>query len=116
MKPVDVKISHGNQRDDYPHKASSEDCQQPKLEAVQELESREAIPAHSPIFDPEVLELLCRRDLPAALRQLADHLERKEITGSLWNFQGNSMVQDWRRAHFLMTLDLAVQMSPQKPS
>ena len=48
------------------------------LEAVQELESREAVSAHRPIFDTEALELLCRRDLPAALRQLADHLERKE--------------------------------------
>ena len=101
---------------DLQHKASPEDRQQRKLEVIQELESREAIPTHSPIFDTEALELLCRRDLPAALRQLADHLERNEISGSLWSFQGNGMVQDWRRAHFLMTLDLAVQMSPQKPS
>ncbi len=102
--------------DDFQNKTSPEGRQQQKLEAVQELESREAIPVHSPIFDTEALELLCRRDLPAALRQLADHLERKEISGSLWNFQGNGMVQDWRRDHFLMTLDLAVQMSAQKPS
>ena len=101
---------------DLQHKVSSENRQQRKLEAVQELESREAMSTHSPIFDPEALELLCRRDLPAALRQLADHLERKEISGSLWSFQGNGMVQDWRRAHFLMTLDLAVTMTAPKPS
>ncbi len=59
------------------------------------------------VFDPESLEQMCRHDLPGALRLLADHLDRKEITGSLWNFQGNGMVQDWRREHFLMTLDLA---------
>lgn len=61
------------------------------------------------VFDPGALELMCRRDLPGALRLLADHLERGEITASLWNFQGNGMVQDWRRTHFLMTLDLAVK-------
>ena len=62
----------------------------------------------SEIFDPESLERMCRLDLPAALRLLADHLERHEISGTLWSFQGNGMVQDWRREHFLMTLDLAV--------
>ncbi len=61
------------------------------------------------VFDPEALELMCRRDLAGALRLLADHLERGEISASLWNFQGNGMVQDWRREHFLMTLDLAVK-------
>lgn len=60
------------------------------------------------VFDPEAIELMCRHDLPGALRLLADHLERREISGSLWSFQGNGMVQDWRREHFLMTLDLAV--------
>jgi hypothetical protein len=60
------------------------------------------------VFDPEALELMCRRDMPGALRLLAGHLERGEITAGLWNFHGNGMVQDWRRAHFLMTLDLAV--------
>ena len=63
------------------------------------------------VFDPESLELLCRRDLPAALRLLAEYLERGEISASLWNFQGNGMVQDWRREHFLMTLGLAVKPS-----
>lgn len=62
----------------------------------------------SEIFDPESLERLCRHDLPAALRLLADHLEQREISGTLWSFQGNGMLQDWRRDHFLMTLDLAV--------
>ena len=100
---------------DLQHKASSENRQQGKLEAIQKLESREAIPTHSSIFDTEALELLCRRDLPAALRQLADHLERNEITGSLWSFQGNGMIQDWRREHFLMTLDLAIKTPAQKP-
>ena len=61
------------------------------------------------VFDPEALEVMCRRDLVGALRLLADHLERGEISASLWNFQGNGMVQDWRREHFLMTLDLAVK-------
>ena len=61
------------------------------------------------IFDPGSLEQMCRRDLPEALRQLAEHLEAGEITASLWSFQGNGMVQDWRREHFLMTLDLAVR-------
>lgn len=102
-------------RDQAQTKASPEDRHEQKLAAVPDLESGEAIVAHNPIFDTEALKLLCRRDLPAALRQLADHLERKEITGSLWNFQGNGMVQDWRRAHFLMTLDLAVIMPTQKP-
>ena len=55
------------------------------------------------------LEQMCRRDLPGALRQLAEHLEAGEISASLWNFQGNGMVQDWRREHFLMTLDLAAR-------
>ena len=62
----------------------------------------------SETFDPESLERLCRQDLPAALRLLAEHLERNEMSGTLWSFQGNGMVQDWRREHFLMTLDLAV--------
>lgn len=101
--------------DDLQNKASPEDRQQQKLEAIQELESREDIPVQNPIFDTEALELQCRRDLPAALRQLADHMERDEITGSLWSFQGNGMVQDWRREHFLMTLDLAVKTPAQKP-
>ena len=64
------------------------------------------------VFDPEAMKVQCRRDLPAALRQLAEHLERGEMTGSLWDLKGNGMVQDWRRAHFLMTLDLAVLMGP----
>ena len=92
--------------DDLQHKAFPEGRQHQTQQAIQELENREVTTTHSPIFDPKALELLCRRDLPAALRQLADHLERNEISGSLWSFQGNGMVQDWRRAHFLMTLDL----------
>lgn len=60
------------------------------------------------IFDPAALEQMCRRDLLGALRLLAEHLERGEISATLWSFQGNGMVQDWRREHFLMTLDLAV--------
>ena len=60
------------------------------------------------VFDPESLEQMCRHDLSGALRLLADHLDRQEISGSLWSFQGNGMVQDWRREHFLMTLDVAV--------
>ena len=60
------------------------------------------------LFDPASLEQMCRHDLPGALRLLANHLERKEISATLWSFQGNGMVQDWRREHFLMTLDLAV--------
>ena len=59
-------------------------------------------------FDPALLEQMCRRDLPGALRQLADHIERKQISATLWGFQGNGMVHDWRREHFLMTLDLAI--------
>ena len=51
----------------------------------------------SEVFDPESSEQLCRHDFPAALRQLADHLERSEISGTLWSFQGNGMAQDWRR-------------------
>lgn len=35
------------------------------------------------VFDPEALELICRRDLADALRLLADHLERGEISASL---------------------------------
>lgn len=69
----------------------------------------------SEIFDPGAMEQMCRRDLPGALRQLADHLDRGEISATLWNFQGNGMVQDWRRTHFLMTLDLAVKTPSQKP-
>ena len=60
------------------------------------------------IFDPGALEQMCRHDLSGALRQLADHLERGEINATLWSFRGNGMVQDWRREHFLMTLDLAI--------
>ena len=67
------------------------------------------------VFDPAALELMCRRNLPGALRLLADHLDRHEISASLWNFQGNGMVQDWRRAHFLLTLDLAVLMQSSSP-
>jgi hypothetical protein len=67
----------------------------------------------SEVFDPGAMEQMCKRDLPGALRLLADHLERGEISASLWNFQGNGMVQDWRRAHFLMTLDLAVKTEPE---
>ena len=63
------------------------------------------------MFDPGALEAMCRRDLPGALRELAGHIERGEISASLWGFQGNGMVQDWRRNHFLMTLDLAVTPS-----
>ena len=54
----------------------------------------------SEVFDPAALQIMCTRDLPGALRLLADHLDRGEITASLWNFQGNGMVQDWRRVHF----------------
>ncbi|MGI4758797.1 MAG: hypothetical protein ACRYGF_18355 [Janthinobacterium lividum] len=54
------------------------------------------------VFDPSALEQMCRRDLPGALRLLAEHVERGEISATLWSFQGNSMVQDWRREHFLM--------------
>lgn len=79
-------------QDDLQYKGSLELPQHQALEAVQKTGSREALVANSPIFDTEALELLCRR----ALRQLADHLERDEITGSLWNFQGNGMVQDWQ--------------------
>ena len=60
------------------------------------------------LFDPASLERMCRRDLVGALRQLAEDLERGRISGSLWSLQGNGMVQDWRREHFLLTLDLAV--------
>lgn len=102
-------------RDQAQIKASPENREQQKLAAVQDRESGEAVEVYGQVFDPESLQLLCRRDLPAALRQLADHLEREEITGSLWNFQGNGMVQDWRRAHFLMTLDLGVRTPVQKP-
>ena len=63
------------------------------------------------LFDPGALEAMCRHDLPNALRELAGHIERGEISGSLWSLQGNGMVQDWRRNHFLMTLDLAVRPS-----
>lgn len=47
------------------------------------------------VFDLGALEQMCRRDLPGTLRQLADHLERGEISATLWSFQGNGMVQDW---------------------
>ena len=63
------------------------------------------------VFDPGALEAMCRRDLPCALRELARHIERGEIGATLWSFQGNGMVHDWRRTHFLMTLDLAVKSS-----
>lgn len=79
-----------------------------QLESASQLSQDEAGPAGGSVFDPESLELMCRHDLPGALRLLADHLDRQEISGSLWSFQGNGMVQDWRREHFLMTLDLAV--------
>ena len=77
-------------------------------ESDSELSQGEAGPAGGSVFDPESLERMCRHDLPGALRLLADHLDRQEISGSLWSFQGNGMVQDWRREHFLITLDLAV--------
>lgn len=79
-----------------------------QLESGLELNPGEAGSAGGRVFDPESLERMCRHDLPGALRLLADHLDRQEISGSLWSFQGNGMVQDWRREHFLMTLDLAV--------
>ena len=60
------------------------------------------------VFDPAVLEAMCRRDVAGALRELAGHIERGEISATLWSIQGNGMVQDWRRNHFLLTLDLAV--------
>ena len=60
------------------------------------------------VFNPAMLEQMFRRDLPGALRLLAEHLESGEMSATLWSFQGNGMVQDWRREHFLMTLDLAV--------
>jgi hypothetical protein len=63
------------------------------------------------VFDPGALEAMCRRDLPNALRELAGHIERGVIGASLWGLQGNGMVQDWRRNHFLMTLDLAATPS-----
>ena len=50
---------------------------------------------------------MCRRDLAGALHQLADQLERGEISTTLWSFQGNGMVQDWRCERLLMTRDLA---------
>ena len=62
----------------------------------------------SEVFDPGALEAMCRDDLAGALRQLAGHIERGEISASLWKLQGNGMTGDWRRNHFLMTLDLAV--------
>ena len=77
-------------------------------ESASELNQDEAGPAGGSVFDPESLELMCRRDLPGALRLLADHLDRQEISGSLWSFQGNGMVQDWRREHFPLMLNLAV--------
>ena len=77
-------------------------------ESGSKLSQGEAVSAGGRVFDPESLEQMCRHDLPGALRLLADHLDRQQISASLWNFQGNGMVQDWRREHFLMTLDLAV--------
>ena len=65
-------------------------------ESDSELGQGKAGPTSGSVFDPESLERMCRHNLPAALRLLADHLERQEISGSLWNFQGNGMVQDWR--------------------
>jgi len=55
-------------------------------ESSSELSQGEAGPAGDSVFDPESLELMCRRDLPGALRLLADHLDRQEISASLWNF------------------------------
>ena len=91
----------------FPKTCPDEQTQQ-QSESAAELSQDEAVPAGGSVFDPESLERMCRHDLPGALRLLADCLDHQEITGSLWNFQGNGMVQDWRREHFLMTLDLAV--------
>ncbi len=55
------------------------------------------------VFAPESLDRMCRHDLSGALSLLADHLDCQEVSGSLWSFQGNGMVQDWRREHFLRT-------------
>jgi len=52
---------------------------------------------------------MCRRDIVGALRVLAEHIEHGELDASLWGMEGNGMVQDWRRNHFLLTLDLAVR-------
>lgn len=89
-------------------KAAPEEQPEHQPESGSELSQGEAVSASSRVFDPESLERMCQHDLPGALRLLADHLDRQEISASLWNFQGNGMVQDWRREHFLLTLDLAV--------
>lgn len=65
------------------------ECQ---LESDLELNQGEAGFVDSRVFDPESLERMCRHDLSGALRPLANHLDRKEISASLWNFQGREVM------------------------
>lgn len=65
------------------------------------------------IFDFELLRDAFRKreNLPTALRQLADMIERGEIDGSLWGVQGHGFQSRYdTRVHALLTLDLAAQV------
>jgi hypothetical protein len=69
----------------------------------------------SAVFDPDRLQVEMERDLPKALRDLADAIESDQIDGKLMGFIPYGFNADRRdsRAHVMVKLHLAAEIRQQ---